>query len=78
MFRIRIHLSPDPDPAIADPYSDPVRIQGIDDQKFEKIYSWKKNLILFFYQKLQFTYPWASLKLEKLTPSKGNIQHFKT
>ncbi len=58
-FRIRIHLiririqrlrlETNPDP-------DPIRIQGFNDQKLKKNYSWKKNLI-FFYQKLQFTYP---------------------
>ncbi len=32
----------------------PIRIQGFYDQKFKKIYSWKK---FFFDQKLQFTYP---------------------
>ncbi len=35
---------------------DPIRTQGFDDQKLEKIYSWKK-FNSFFDQKLQFTYP---------------------
>jgi hypothetical protein len=36
-----------------------IRIQGFDNQKLKINYSWK-----FFinYQKLQLTYPWASLK----------------
>ncbi len=81
MFPIRIHLiriqhvrlNTDPDP-------------GFDDQKFMKIYRWKK-LNFFIYQKLQFTYRYLSLGLHKgrlsyrrsLQPSKEeNIQHFKT
>jgi hypothetical protein len=47
--RIRIEDNTDPDP-------DPIRIQGFNDQKLKKITAEKKNLI-FFYQKLQFTYP---------------------
>ncbi len=64
MFRIRIHFlririqrlrletntDPDTDP-------DPIRIQGFNDQKILKIYSWKKKINFFFDQKLQFTYP---------------------
>ncbi len=56
-FRIRIHLiririqrlrlETNPDP-------DPIRIQGFNDQKLKKNYSWKKKI---FDQKLQFTYP---------------------
>jgi hypothetical protein len=51
-FRIRIQslsLETNTDP-------DPIRIQGFNDQKFKKYYSWKQILI-FFDQKLQFTYP---------------------
>ncbi len=45
MLRIRIgfNADPDTDPAFfvnADP--DPIQMQGLDDQKLEKIYSWKK------------------------------------
>ncbi len=42
----------DPDPTFFI-IADPVQIQGFDDQKLKKIYSWK----FFIYQKLQFTYP---------------------
>ncbi len=38
-----------------DPDTEPIRIQGFDDQKLKKIYGWKKNV--FFDQKRQFTYP---------------------
>jgi hypothetical protein len=56
-LRIRIHfiriqnfrLNTDPDP---DPIR--IRIQGFNDQKLEKKYSWKKKKNLD--QKLQFTY----------------------
>ncbi len=37
-----------------------IRIQGFDDQKFTKIYSWKNQF--FFVQKLQFTYPETFIK----------------
>ncbi len=54
-IRIRIRIQSlmlethtDPDP--------PIRIQGFNDQKLKKNYSWKFFLI-FFYQKLQYTYP---------------------
>jgi hypothetical protein len=58
-------------------------IQGFDDQKLEKIYSWKK-ITFFGDQKLQLTY--LALGLHKGRPiyrrslqiSKENIQHFKT
>ncbi len=52
---------PDPDPEldVGDQYgsgSNPIRIQGFNDQKLKKYYSW--NFFLFFYyQKLQVTYP---------------------
>ncbi len=61
MLWIRIGFNADPD-TDADP--DPaffvnlliwIQIQGFDDQKLEKIYSWKK--IDTFDQKLQCTYP---------------------
>ncbi len=42
--------------ANTDPDPDPIRNQGFNDQKLEKNYSWTKKLI-FFDQKLQFTYP---------------------
>ncbi len=82
MFRIRIHffririqrlrLETDPDP---------IRIQGFNDQKLKKNYSWKKNL-LFFWSK---TAIYLSLGLHKVCPSyrrslqlsKEAIQHFK-
>ncbi len=57
-FRIRIHLiririqrlrlETNPDP-------DPIRMQGFNDQKLKKNYSWKKSKF-FLVQKLQFTY----------------------
>ncbi len=65
VFRIRIHfiririqnfrLNTDPDPD-----SDPIRIQGFDDQKLKEIYSWKKTRI--FDIKSQFTCTKASIK----------------
>ncbi len=39
-----------------DPDPDPIRIQGFNDQKLKKNYSWK-FLLFFFKQKLQFSYP---------------------
>ncbi len=58
---------------------DPIRIQGFDDQKFKKIYSWQKNLILkivvYLSQGLHKGRP--SYK-RSLQPSKENIQHLKT
>jgi len=48
VLRIRIGFNADPDP-------DPDPGPGFDNQKLEKIYSWKK--CMFFDQKLQFTYP---------------------
>jgi hypothetical protein len=59
---------------------DPIRIQGYDDQKLGKIYSWN----FFYYIFLIKSY--LSLGLHKghpsyrrsLQPSKENIQHFKT
>ncbi len=56
-------------------------IQGFDDQKFCKIYSWKK-IKCYFDQKLQFTYPSGLQKgrpsyRRSLQPSKENIQHVK-
>jgi hypothetical protein len=38
-----------------------IQIQGFDDQKLEKIHSWKKNLN-FFDKKFHFTYPYTSTK----------------
>jgi hypothetical protein len=75
VFRIRIHLlriririqrlrletNPDTD---TDP--DPIRIQGFNDQKLKKNTAEKKN-IFFFDQKLQFTYPEASIKCVQVT-----------
>jgi hypothetical protein len=53
----------DPDPAFqgnTDPDPDLIQIQGFDDQKLKKK---AENIIsLFLYQKLQFTYPQASIK----------------
>jgi hypothetical protein len=53
---------PDPDPEfdVGDQYgsgSNPIRIQGFNDQKFKKNYSSKFFIYFFLYQKLQFTYP---------------------
>jgi hypothetical protein len=56
--QVPIQVSTDPDPAfflIADP--DP----WFDDLKLKKIYSWKFNFY-FLDQKLQFTFPLASVK----------------
>jgi hypothetical protein len=47
LFHQHFRLNTDTDP-------DLIRIQGFNDQKFEKNYSWKKK---FGDQKLQFTYP---------------------
>ncbi len=57
-LRIRIQslmleANTDPDP---NPDPDPIRIQGFNDQKFKKNYSWK-FFFIFFLSKLQFTYP---------------------
>jgi hypothetical protein len=48
------------------------QIQGFDDQKLNNIYSW--NFFYFFYQKLQFTYPQASLKYAQATEEAFNRQ----
>ncbi len=52
-FRIRIQsmmleTNTDPDP---DPDPDPIRIQGFNDQKLEKNYSWKFFFYIFFWSK---------------------------
>ncbi len=51
-----------------------IRIQGFDDQKLKAT----ENFVIFFDQKLQFTYPYASIKdpsyRKSLKPSKENIQ----
>jgi hypothetical protein len=67
----RLNTDPDPDPiriqiqsgSRTNPDPDPIRIrfQGFDDQKFMK-FAGKKKLNLFFDQKLQVTYSWASIK----------------
>ncbi len=44
-----MNTNPDPDP-------DPIRIQGFNDQKFNKKITAEKKFN-FFYKKLQFTYP---------------------
>ncbi len=79
----------DPDPVVdaVDQYGsgsgsnpDPIRIQGFNDQKFKKNYSWKKK---FFLSK---TAIYLSLGLHKVCPgyrrslqlTKEAIQHFKT
>ncbi len=41
---LRLNTSTDPYP---DPDQDPIRILGFDDQKFIKIYRWKKNNLTF-------------------------------
>ncbi len=69
--------NPDPDP---DP--DPIRIQGFNDQKLKKNYSWN----LFFIFLWSKTAIYLSLGLHKVCPSyrrslqlsKEAIQHFKT
>ncbi len=43
-----------------------IRIQSFNDQKLKKNYSWKK-VKFFFDQKLQFTYPKASIKNVQVT-----------
>ncbi len=76
--------NPGPDLAFQAEYrsgtgSNPDRIQGFDDQKLKKIYSWKKN-------SLSKTTIYLSLGLHKGRPSyrrslqlsEENIQHFKT
>jgi hypothetical protein len=71
-----------PDPAFytnPDPYL--IRIQGFNDQKFKKNYSWKKKKIIFYQTAI-----YLSLGLHKERPSyrrslqlsKEAIQHFKT
>jgi hypothetical protein len=57
------------------------RIKAFIDQKFKKIYSWKKNI--FIYKKIQFTYHFDSRKDLQATgkafsSQKENIQHFET
>ncbi len=58
--------------SVSDPYSfdtdpDPIRIQGFDDQNLEKFAAEKK-----LDQKIQFTYPWASIKdVQATTIKKG-------
>ncbi len=62
--------------------NDPIRIQGFNDQKLEKIHRWKD----FYYLFLLKVAIYLSLGLHKerpsirgsLQPSKENIQHFKT
>jgi hypothetical protein len=50
------------------------QIQDFGDQKLKKIYSWNFCLTFFFYQKLQFTYPWTSLKDAQATGEAFNPQ----
>ncbi len=65
-----------------DPDPDPIRIQGFNDQKLKKNYSWK----FYFYLLLSKTPIYLSLGLHKVCPSyrrslqfsKESIQHFKT
>ena len=45
---------------------DPIRIQGFNDQKLKKITA-EKMFKFFLYQKLQFTYPYASIKYAQVT-----------
>ncbi len=77
-IRIRIQhfrLNTNPDPH-------PIWIQGFNDQKLKKNYSWKKNLIFFWSKNAIY----LSLGLHKVRPSykrslqlsKEAIQHFKT
>ncbi len=74
--RLRLETNTDPD---TDP--DPIRIQGFNDQKLKKKYSWK-NFLFFFDQ----TAIYLSLGLHKVCPgyrrslqlTKEAIQHFKT
>jgi hypothetical protein len=81
-FRIRIRVQRLRLETNTDPDSDPIRIQGFNEQKLKKNYSWKKNSI-FFGSK---TAIYLSLGLHKVCPSyrrslqltKEAIQHFKT
>ncbi len=62
--RFRIGFKTDPDPALRS-----MRIHGSGPTvlmtKYGKIHSWKKNLYIFLYKKLQFTYSYASIKYVK-------------
>ncbi len=55
-LRIRIRIQSLMLEANTDPDPVPIRIQGFNDQKLKKNYSWK-FFFIFFDQKLQFTYP---------------------
>ncbi len=74
--RLRMETNTDPD---TDP--DPIRIQGFNDQKFKKYYSWKK--IKFFFDQ---TAIYLSLGFHKVCPgyrrslqlTKEAVQHFKS
>ncbi len=73
---LEANTDPDPNP---DPNPDPIRIQGFNDQKLKKNYSWK-FIFIFFGSK---TAIYLSLGLHKVYPrslqfSKEAIQHFKT
>ncbi len=74
-----LEANTDPDP---NPDPDPVRIQGFNNQKLKKNYSWK-FFFIFFWSK---TAIYLALSLHKVCPSyrrnlqfsKEAIQHFKT
>jgi hypothetical protein len=50
-----------------------IRIQGFDVQQLEK-FTGGNFFSTFFYQKLQFTYPWASLKDAQATAEAFNFK----
>jgi hypothetical protein len=69
-IRIRIQhfrLNTDPDP-------DPIRIQGFNDRKLETKITTEKKIKFFFGQKLQFTYPQASIKNVQVTEEAFSFQ----
>ncbi len=60
---------------VSNPYPDPIRIQGLNDQKLGKIYSKKNNLTIYLTLGLHKGSPSYKRSLQL---SKENIQHFKT
>jgi hypothetical protein len=81
-FRIRIRIQSLRLETNTDPDPDPIRIQGFNDQKLIKNYSWKFLIIFFISENAIY----LSLGLHKVCPSyrrslqlsKEAIQHFKT
>jgi hypothetical protein len=66
-FRSALVSTPDTYPAVfrSNPDPDPIRIQGFDEQKFEKNYNWEK-IKYFFLSKIAI---YLSLGLHKGHPS---------